>query len=346
MTTAINSSSIQTTPRIGYIDLLKGICITLVVLFHCHVPIASLKVTYMLENLRMPLYFFLSGLFFKEYGGFCDFSIRKIDKLVIPYLFFAIIFVIPDLFLLNPDEISRIATADYWKELLLLPRNRNLWFLRSLFFANIFFFIFHKATLRLHVLVQLLIAVALAWIVNNATRHLQIPAQTDLCLYWLMNTATAVTVIPLFIIAHFARSKNLLQLHLSPLVSAALLIFFLALWYFATDSIVALNINAVGRSIIRFYIAALSAIACAWIIARFINYIPLISYIGRYSLIVLGTHIVFIEYGQNIGLNPWILAAITIVAMPPIIWVLKTIIPWATAQRPLLQNLYRQRVRL
>lgn len=328
--------------RIGYIDLLKGICITLVVLFHCHVPISSPKVTFMLENLRMPLYFFLSGLFFKEYGGFVDFSIRKIDKLIVPYLFFAVIFIVPDLLLLNPEEFNRIVTLDYWKEALLWPRNHNLWFLRSLFFANIFFFLFRKAVGQLHIAWQLIVAILIAWIVDHFTHHLQVPSQTDLGLYWLMNAATAITVIPLFIVAHYARSKGLLQLRLSPFMTIALLLLFATIWYFATDSIVALNVNAVGRSILRFYVASLSAIATAWLIARAIGYIPLISYIGRYSLIVLGVHIFVVDYGLSVGLDPWLLAGITIIAMPPLIWLLKQFVPWATAQRPLFQCLYHQ----
>lgn len=328
--------------RIGYIDLLKGICITLVVLFHCHVSISSPKVNFMLENLRMPLYFFLSGLFFKEYGGFIDFSIRKIDKLIVPYLFFAVIFIVPDLLLFNPGELNRVVTLDYWKEALLWPRNHNLWFLRSLFFANIFFFLFRKAVGRLHIAWQLIIAILIAWIVDHFTHHLQVPSQTSLSLYWLMNTATAITVIPLFIVAHYARSKGLLQLRLSPLITIILLLLFATIWFFATDSVVALNVNAVGRSILRFYVASLSAIATAWLIARAIGYIPLISYIGRYSLIVLGVHIVTVDYGLSIGIEPWLLASITIIAMPPLIWLLKRFVPWATAQRPLFQCLYQQ----
>lgn len=53
--------------RIEYIDLMKGICITLVVLIHCKISFDNEHIVNMLEHLRMPLYFFLSGLFFKKY---------------------------------------------------------------------------------------------------------------------------------------------------------------------------------------------------------------------------------------------------------------------------------------
>ena len=40
------------------------------------------------NTFRMPLYYFLSGLFFKPYNGFFNFAIRKANKLLIPFFFF------------------------------------------------------------------------------------------------------------------------------------------------------------------------------------------------------------------------------------------------------------------
>ena len=38
--------------------------------------------------LRMPLYFTLSGLFFKDYGGLLPTFIKKCNKILIPFIFF------------------------------------------------------------------------------------------------------------------------------------------------------------------------------------------------------------------------------------------------------------------
>lgn len=77
--------------RIQYVDLAKGFCIILVVLFHVlqHFRVQSEFVN-VLSTFRIPLYFFLSGLFFKEYEGFLGFLLRKINKLFIPFCFFYI----------------------------------------------------------------------------------------------------------------------------------------------------------------------------------------------------------------------------------------------------------------
>ena len=52
--------------RIEYIDLMKGVCITLVVLLHVIWTFNIDIVDNVLSNIRMPLYFFLSGLFSKN----------------------------------------------------------------------------------------------------------------------------------------------------------------------------------------------------------------------------------------------------------------------------------------
>ena len=75
--------------RIAWIDLAKGICIVLVVLHHVASVIGvSYPFDVQARGFRMPLYFILSGLFFKQYEGFVGFVKRKTNKLLIPFLFF------------------------------------------------------------------------------------------------------------------------------------------------------------------------------------------------------------------------------------------------------------------
>ena len=75
----------KSSARIEWIDLANGICIILVVLFHvCH----EYPLEVQISSFRMPLYFILSGLFFKQYEGFIGFLKRKTNKLLIPFLFF------------------------------------------------------------------------------------------------------------------------------------------------------------------------------------------------------------------------------------------------------------------
>ena len=100
---------IMASKRIDYFDLMKGVCIILVVLHHCH-----LFGTDWLRCVRMPLYFMLSGMFFKRYSGFADFVTRKFNKLVIPCVTFFVL-----------------------SELIFQRTNVPLWFLASLFLSYI-----------------------------------------------------------------------------------------------------------------------------------------------------------------------------------------------------------------
>ena len=74
--------------RIEYIDLAKGICICLVVWNHNCNGFVRTPFYFTAMIFRMPLYFFLSGLFFKTYGEFVNFCLRKTNKLFVPFLVF------------------------------------------------------------------------------------------------------------------------------------------------------------------------------------------------------------------------------------------------------------------
>ena len=72
--------------RIQYIDLAKGICILLVVVDHIsnegYFSAGDYPLNEIFEQMRMPLYFILSGLFFKDYtGGIKEFLLRKVIPL-------------------------------------------------------------------------------------------------------------------------------------------------------------------------------------------------------------------------------------------------------------------------
>ncbi|MBR6489715.1 MAG: acyltransferase family protein, partial [Muribaculaceae bacterium] len=80
-----------TKQRIAYIDFMKGLCIILVVAFHISTTAFGDRANFMLQQFRIPMYFFLSGLFFKLYDGFFDFARRKINNIIIPLIFFLLL---------------------------------------------------------------------------------------------------------------------------------------------------------------------------------------------------------------------------------------------------------------
>lgn len=139
----------NTNKRIDFVDLTKGICIILVVMAHIDGAFAKFDESSMISCFRMPLYFFISGIFFKSYEGFAGFLIRKINKLLIPFTFFYI-----TAFLLK-YVVWKIAPGVFhlpvqWSEMLvifhghdLIKFNPPIWFLIALFNCNILFYLIH-----------------------------------------------------------------------------------------------------------------------------------------------------------------------------------------------------------
>lgn len=71
--------------RIDYIDVFRGFGILLMVIDHIGM---GYKFSYFVHAFHMPMFFFLSGFFFKmpKYGG--GFIRKKMRSLLLPYFFF------------------------------------------------------------------------------------------------------------------------------------------------------------------------------------------------------------------------------------------------------------------
>lgn len=131
---------------IRYFDLAKGLCILLVVWFHFGV---KTDIDLCLNALRMPLYFFLSGFFFKTYGGFDVFVHKKMKKLLVPFLFFYCTTSVA-----LPIVLHRLCAVDFstgndlthlyafltYRDFPDIP----LWFLWRLFVLNVVFYALHR----------------------------------------------------------------------------------------------------------------------------------------------------------------------------------------------------------
>lgn len=77
--------------RIQYVDLAKGFGIMVVVVYHIFYHLHNMPAINVISIFMLPLFFFLSGLFFKEYDGFSEFLVKKINTLLIPFAFFYLI---------------------------------------------------------------------------------------------------------------------------------------------------------------------------------------------------------------------------------------------------------------
>ncbi|WP_293731708.1 acyltransferase family protein [uncultured Parabacteroides sp.] len=126
--------------RIDFIDKIKGVCIILVIYSHI--------LGDLFEGLRfifcfhMPIFFCLSGLFFKPYTCYKEFLRKKVNALLVPFVFFYIISY--SLFFFKKmmfGSIQNFSVLDFFSGEQMF--NISLWFLLSLFImSNIMYVIY------------------------------------------------------------------------------------------------------------------------------------------------------------------------------------------------------------
>lgn len=319
--------------RIEYIDLMKGICIVLIILMHCDIKSSNERLNDMLADFRVPLYFFLSGLFFKEYDGFIDFCIRKINKLVIPFVFFAYIpYIIYDIMLFYDHTV-----LSYFF-MMVEPFNGPIWFLRCLFFANILYYFYYKYVCNKKTVIQILVMIGITFPIWLLSFKLSVPDNKYLLMFYpiFRDFISAIMALPFIFIASTLRKKGILILQISPKKLVFLFSLFLTVWFFTYQTNISYVFNHFGCNYLFLYTSALGGIGCVWCAAYTFKCLFFFSYIGRYSLIALGTHWTFIRLLELYKVENYLMALCVLAVMPGVIWLFKKYFPYFTAQKDLL----------
>lgn len=142
--------------RVDFIDLAKGFCIILVVLSH----VCGSTAWYFLDVMnifRMPLYFVLSGLFFKSYGSFFVFVKKKTNKLLIPFLSVYLFVVITTSLIAFAKDFK--ATGEIYLHLgTLYECGTPAWFLLALFGTKQIFNLLFLSSKRYYLLYAFLLS--------------------------------------------------------------------------------------------------------------------------------------------------------------------------------------------
>lgn len=321
--------------RIEWIDLAKGFCIFLVVLNHVS---QYAKVNYPLANqlqaFRMPLYFILSGLFFKQYEGFFGFLKRKTNKLLIPFLFFLVC----------------TSLLPYWAQYhkfqwpLLCGKapfyNGPIWFLLCLFEVNVLFFLIQwlagiiSQRYKAGIVLYLTLLFGVGGLLLSYFK-LQIPFYVD----------TAFTCLPFFVFGWWMnRHTRFLAYRVNlwrdvPLLIAGAVI----LWLFAERVEYVRNFY-VRDGIWYIHLTGIAGTVMVLTLARLIKRLPLVSYWGRYSIMILCTHLLVIRgivYLAKGHISGWVLftvlLATTLAVCHFLIPFMKRYMPHVTAQKDVIK---------
>lgn len=286
--------------RIQYIDLAKGFCIILVVAYHVNKALHFNQFPLFWETLsvfRMPLYFFLSGLFFKEYEGFFGFFLRKVNKLLIPFFFFYIVTSfalsnIMNLFGLPVPDSESLGVSGLWAFVYEKFSNGPIWFLLALFIVNIYFYVILVAVKQMtsnpNIVAAIVTLVCLGLGFFSVTF---ISGRYNL--YCFMDTA--MSALPFFAMGYlFFRYTDILVPNrfdeFLPIVVIACFSF-----TFFVNGKCSYKANTFSLNPILQYVSGMTGTLGVVFLAKLLRDLPFVSYWGRYSIMILVTHSLLIK---------------------------------------------------
>lgn len=322
--------------RIEWIDIAKGIGIILVIIGHTF----CLGYIYPLYAFHMPLFFFLSGLLFRDKReGFLSFFKSKTTAIIRPWFVILLISLFVCLAIpqwRNEMTLDKVI-SDLYTANTNVFQNSSLWYLVCFYFVLLLFYFVNKIKINVIVLLLFVIlAICLLWIkdlldLTNIPYH-RLPFKID----------SALIALFFFLLAY--RQKERINKMLSNQYNQIIVVLFVVL----TISLCVLNgfsnINSLefGRIRLLYYPIAIMGIGVVVYISRcisvsgFIKLRKFLSYYGKNSLLIFGfqsllirLYLLFFNYleGTNMKLydnNPMIhqvgsFVVVTIVLSPIVV---------------------------
>ena len=295
-----------------------------------------------LQAFRLPMYYFISGIFFKKYNGFSDFTRRKVNNILVPFVFFIVLAYLvrvleaacrfavgADAIDISPMRLIEPFYLRYWEV------TTPLWFLLSLFWVNVMFY----ALLRWmkHWALIALMTVLVAAVGYGLSAHsIRLPLMFD----------TSMVAFPYFVLGwSLARLGALAPSRWDKWGWLSLLI--VALPIYCCADFMNLHFQVLPE-FWKLYLLPFIAILSLFWASKPLSYIPLFCTYGRYSLIILGTHPLFflpirsfciLRLGMEPGVGLSLLVFVLTMALEwPMIWALKTWAPRFTAQEPFFRQ--------
>lgn len=282
--------------RVEYVDIAKGIGIVLVVMGHNDFALISPFAHKLIYSFHMPMFFFMSGMFFKPDMPFWTFIQHRYSKVLKPFLFMVLLIYVASIsfskvsFLVAGRRLIKAMYANgYYLDWV------QLWFLPHLFAVSLFAYFFFKVVKRTRVFRLRWVILVVMYIVGILSIKLFWPFEfnllgKDFTLYGLPFSIDIAVVSGFFFIFGYElnRKQNdaLFENPLTLLISGITLT--LLVWYlparidFNTRQFDSLVINTIEAFLGIFFILALSKQLerVGWLSTLF-------RYIGQASLIIL-----------------------------------------------------------
>lgn len=173
----------DTSKRIEWIDIAKGITMILIVWGH-NLDTTSLLFR-VITSFAVATFMFLSGWFHKQNISFKEFVYKKLITLVRPYYIFGIIFLTVYTIYKGYD-ISGLKALYFGGKTILgeVEFDGPLWFFLCLFIVSIYYYCLKK--IMPNKLILLLVLIILSCIGRNFLLIQRLPYSMDAALYWLL----------------------------------------------------------------------------------------------------------------------------------------------------------------
>lgn len=335
--------------HLDFIDLAKGMCILFVVSYHvdqCEMLYRNQDVNNFFMSFRIPFYFMLSGLFVSFNSGYLSFILKKVNRLVIPCVFFFFLTVAYSyLFTFLRSKFLASAQGDIFDSGLwnffvrenvgLDYPNIPIWFLVSLFTTYIIYMMLDAITRKnMYLILALSFVLGVCGYMCSVYR-IDIPFYLD----------SSMTCMPFVAVGSYLRKKTgVLGMNgWKKTFAITLVCLFVTILTFGGD--MTFYRNSYDGSIFSLYIAGCFGSISMLLFSKLIGSFPVVNYIGRYSIIVLGTHSFFIgiytpilvrlTHGE-VFLTKLLLMFAVIVSCILCIYLMRRFLPYLVAQKDLI----------
>lgn len=272
--------------RIDFIDKIKGVCIILVI--YSHILGDLFEGARFIFCFHMPIFFCLSGLFFKPYTCYKEFLRRKVNTLLVPFVFFYIISY--SLFFLKKAAFGSIQNFSIWDFLYGEQMfNISLWFLLSLFIiSNIMYGIHYLKSS----IVKLLVVAILGMIGYVGA----------LCNFGnLLFFMASLTSLPFYYLGWILRENGYLERRNAWEFGIGLCFLFVGLVIAFISStpprLLYFNNTIMEGNIFEIYITSVSLVSGLMIVLKYLlKRGKFISWIGNNSIVLLVLHMLFTPF--------------------------------------------------
>ena len=308
--------------RLHFIDVAKGIGIILIIGLH-----TSFHYEWMI-NFEMPLFFILSGIFFKPYpdGNFKIALVKMVNTLIVPYLFFeAPKFIYDTAFFIKHRDIGLI------NSIINSSVPTTTWFLLSLFEAWLLCQLFTRLT---DDKLKLSFAGILCAVLGYAMWKFNIPN--------FLFIGASLTLLPYLVFGYICR-ESIIRIYPKALVAIIGLIGLLMCYLLTIlcNGVVQYRSNTFdSMPLLIAILCAISGSLGIIFISKLINQNKYLEYYGKNSLIILGSHLYFVTAISRMFSNipNWRLFIVVLFLVIPLIYILKRFFPRLCGVKPLLKS--------